>query len=651
VSRHGAIHLGNGTTRFSIWAPAHDEVTLVIESVPERLIGLERVGDGFHQAEVADAGPGTRYRYRLASAPSGVDGALEERTETLADPASRHQPEGVFGPSEVVDIAQSSSDLALSESEPIGSTTAWRGVPLAAQVICELHVGTYTEGGTFDDLALELDHLVDAGYTAIELMPVAEFPGGRNWGYDGVFPFAVQSTYGGPHGLARLVQRAHAQGLAVIVDVVDNHIGPEGSVHDRFGPYFTDRYATPWGRALNFDGPGSDAVRSYFIEQACYFVGELGVDGLRLDAVHEIVDPTARPFLGELTDALHAIGESQGRTVTVVAETSANDPRISLPTRDHGLGCDGSWNDDFHHALRTAVTGEHDRWFADYGGIADLATSMRQGWVLTGRYSSNFGRRHGAPLPADFDGSRLVVFAQNHDQIGNAGYGQRLASLLPLEAQFPIAAAVLLSPFVPLRFMGEEYGETAPFSFFTSFIDPALVEAVRTGRAAEVGGHDPDPKDPGDPATWIGSRPNRSLADSGIHRRLLAWQRELLALRQEHLALGTLNPALTTVAFDAAGSALTLLRRAPIVTGESDVIVASRLAAAGDTSQGDPVEPGETVPAPLPEGFADGQWQVLASRNADSHLSAGSVTSLHKVSLAPYAVAVLRKERDLEGGA
>lgn len=599
MSRHGSEHLGGGATRFRVWAPSRHRVTLLLGDGRSR--ELDAVEEGYHAATVENVPPGTRYQYLLdGEGPFG-------------DPASRSQPLGVHGPSEVVE---------LPTIEPTGAP--WRGMPLAAQVICELHVGTFSPEGTFAGVIAALDRLAVAGYTAVELMPVAEFPGERNWGYDGVFPYAVQSSYGGPAGLAALVGAAHERGIAVLVDVVYNHLGPEGSVHDAFGPYYTDRYSTPWGRALNFDREGSDAVRSYFIEAACYLVAELGVDGLRLDAVHEIVDPTASPFLAELTSAIDAIGRARSRTVTVVAESPANDPRLTTAVSAGGLGCGASWDDDFHHALRATVTGERDRWFADFHGIDDLATAMTKGWVLTGRYSAAFGRRHGMPLPAGFAGERLVAFAQNHDQIGNAGYGQRLTTTVPIEAQFPVTAAVLLSPYVPLRFMGEEYGETSPFYFFTSHSDEELVRSVRTGRAAEVGENGPH-LDPQDLATFDASRPDPSLADDGIHRSLLDWQRELLALRREEPALGSLEPALASATVDDTTATLVLLRRADGYLDAAEVAVVCRLPAsyreqqpdqAASPARGDDLgAPGARATAAL-GALAGRHWWVRALHDA-----------------------------------
>ena len=576
MSGHGATFLDDGTTRFRVWAPGRDRVALLLAG---RSVELEPVADGFHEVVTHGAGPGTRYRYLL-------DGE-----GPYADPAARSQPEGVHGPSAVV-----------ARRRP--GEGAWRGLPLAAYVICEVHVGTFSAAGTFAGVADAVDELAAAGYSAIELMPVAEFPGTRNWGYDGVFPFAVQSSYGGPDGLAALVEHAHRRGVAVVADVVYNHLGPEGSVHDAFGPYHSDRYTTPWGPAINVDGPGSDAVRSYFVEHACYLVTELGVDALRLDAVHEILDRSASPFLAELTSAVEAAGRAAGRAVAVIAESAANDPRLTTPVAAGGLGCDASWDDDFHHALRSTLTGERDRWFADFDGVTDLARATGRGFVLAGRRSTAFGRRHGAPMPERFDGARLVVYAQNHDQVANAGNGVRLASLLGTEAQYPIATTVLLAPYLPLRFMGEEYGETAPFHFFTSYGDDELAATVRAGRHAELAAHGPAAPDPQDPAAHEASRPDRSLAAAPGHRELLEWQRELLAMRRGEPALASLDPSRTVATAHPPTRSLVVVRRADPALAAPAVATICRFAARDGAA------------AIGLDALSGARWEVRATRGA-----------------------------------
>ncbi|MHC5005393.1 MAG: malto-oligosyltrehalose trehalohydrolase, partial [Planctomycetota bacterium] len=372
------------------------------------------------------------------------------------------------------------------------------------------------------------------GVTALQLMPVAQFPGERNWGYDGVAPYAAQSSYGGVDGLRRLVDAAHRRGLAVFLDVVYNHLGPEGNSLSEFGPYFTERYRTPWGAALNFDGPGADEVRSFFVDNALWWTIGCHLDGLRLDAVHAIHDQSADPLLEELTREVHEAARAEGRVVRIVAESSANDPRLVRPTERGGLGMDGQWNDDFHHAVHALVTGEREGYYVDFGEVSTLAKAFRDGYVLTGQRSAFYGRRHGRPAP-DLPPSRLVVFAQNHDQVGNRAGGERLAALVDPAACRMAAAIVLLSPFVPLLFMGEEHADPAPFLYFTSHGDPHLTASVRQGRREELSAFAErrTPPDPASPTTFERSRIDWSLRSRpGPHARMLAFHRELLALRR-----------------------------------------------------------------------------------------------------------------------
>ncbi|MBC7104493.1 MAG: malto-oligosyltrehalose trehalohydrolase, partial [Firmicutes bacterium] len=345
-----------------------------------------------------------------------LDGARE-----LPDPASRYQPLGVHGPSQVVDTRGWGR-----------GTGGWRCPMPDEMVVYEVHVGTFTPEGTLDAVVPRLPELADLGVTAVELMPVAQFPGRRNWGYDGVYPFAVQASYGGPEALRRLVDACHARGLAVILDVVYNHLGPEGNYLAEFGPYFTDDYRTPWGRALNFDGPHSDEVRRFFIENALYWVTTFRVDGLRLDAVHAIVDRSARPFLRELVETVRREAARAGRRVYLVAESDLNDPRVIRPPELEGLGFDAQWNDDFHHALHALLTGERTGYYRDYGGLEHLARAWRGGYAYTGQYSRYRRRRHGN-TPRGCPAHGFVVFSQNHDQVGNRALGERLSVLVSLE--------------------------------------------------------------------------------------------------------------------------------------------------------------------------------------------------------------------------
>jgi maltooligosyltrehalose trehalohydrolase len=486
----------------------------------KRTVSLAREKYGYHCGVAEEVPPGALYLYRL-------DGEKER-----PDPASRFQPRGVHGPSQVVDRNSFSWDDA-----------DWEGLSLESYILYELHVGTFTKEGTFAAVIPRLDALKELGVTAVELMPVAQFPGSRNWGYDGVYPFAVQDSYGGPEGLKKLVNACHRKEMAVVLDVVYNHLGPEGNYLGDFGPYFTDRYQTPWGAAINFDGPHSDEVRRYFIENALCWMTEYRVDALRLDAIHGIVDASAYPFLSELADTIQALAEGTGRKMYLIPESDLNDARVITSKEQGGYGLSAQWNDDFHHALHTLLTGEKNGYYADFGSLEHLARAYSEGFVYSGRYSRYRNRRHGNSS-RHIAARQLVVFSQNHDQVGNRMHAERLASLVSFEALKLAAGGVLLSPYVPLLFMGEEYGETAPFFYFVSHSDENLVEAVREGRKEEfaafqwAGGEIPDPQDE---ATYNRSRINHRLGDEGHHKTLLAFYRELILLRKDHPVLSRLS--------------------------------------------------------------------------------------------------------------
>lgn len=509
----GATVLNPSTVRFRVWAPHADRVSVQVSEAREGPVALERGERGYFESTVSGIGPGARYHY-----------VLDGRTHR-PDPASRWQPDGVHQPSAVVDP----NAFRWTDHE-------WRGVPLEDLIIYELHTGTFSAAGTFEAVVAHLNYLKhEVGVTAIELMPVAQFPGARNWGYDGVYPFAPQASYGGPDGLKTLVNACHAQGLAVILDVVYNHLGPEGNYLGCFGPYFTDRYRTPWGQAINYDGPDSDEVRHFFLSNALYWVTEYHLDALRLDAVHGIYDFSAVHILQELAEAVHAEARQLRRAVHVIAESDLNDSRLIVPTAQGGYGLDAQWNDDFHHALHTVVTGERRGYYEDFGTLDQLATAIRKGFVYSGQYSRSRRRRHGNSSEGR-PAHQFVVFAQNHDQIGNRAVGDRLSAQLPAEALKAVAAAVLLSPNIPLLFMGEEYGETAPFQYFIEHSDPALVEAVRQGRRAEFahfGWSPADIPDPQHPATFERSRPSLDRRHTEPHAALLRWTRALMAARKD----------------------------------------------------------------------------------------------------------------------
>ncbi|HEX9638387.1 MAG TPA: malto-oligosyltrehalose trehalohydrolase [Acidobacteriota bacterium] len=515
----GAAYLGNGRCRFRVWAPRARRVELHIVSPSERLEPLRSDPCGYHQAELEGIEPGARYFFRLDGGPD------------RPDPASRSQPEGVHQASQVVDPAAH----AWGDAD-------WRGLALEHYILYELHVGTFSPAGTFDAAIPYLDRLRELGVTAIELMPVAQFPGDRNWGYDGVAPFAVQHGYGGPGGLKRLVDACHARGLAAVLDVVYNHLGPEGNYLAEFGPYFSDRFRTPWGPALNFDGPESDDVRAFFIENALTWLTEYHFDALRLDAIHGIRDFSAQPFLAELADAVHARTAELGRPLYLIAESNLNAARVVEPRARGGLNLDAQWNDDLHYALHALLTGERSGTYADFGALEQLGAALRYGFVFTGQYSRYRRRRHGTPareLPAQ----RFVVFGQNHDQVGNRIQGERLSALVGADALRLAAGVVLLAPYVPLLFMGEEYGETAPFLYFVSHSDPELIEAVRQGRRRELAafGWSGAPPDPQDPATFERCKLQHLDREPGPHRQLRDLYRELIRLRKLHPALAQLS--------------------------------------------------------------------------------------------------------------
>ena len=511
----GAHPLDGGRCRFRIWAPHAERVEVHITSPREKMAPLNRGRDGYYAGVVEDAGPGTLYVFRL-------NASLER-----PDPASRLQPQGVHGPSQVVDSAFGWTD------------DGWRGLPLRRYILYELHVGTFTPEGTFDAVIGRLDDLVNLGVTAVELMPVAQFPGDRNWGYDGVSPFAAQSSYGGPEGLKRLVDVCHSRGLAVVMDVVYNHFGPEGNYFADFGPYFSSQYRTPWGAPLNFDGPYSDGVRRCFIENALYWIEECHIDALRLDAVHAILDFSARPFLEELAQVVHARAEDLGRQVYLIAESALNDIRIIRSGDLGGFGLDAQWSDDLHHALHSLVTGERQGYYCDFGRFNQLLKALRQGFVYDGAYSEYRKRRHGNSSRG-VSPHRLVIFSQNHDQVGNRMRGERLSSVVSLEALKMVAGIVLLSPYLPLLFMGEEYGETAPFPYFISHSDPDLIAAVRRGRREEFASFHwrGEPPDPQDEKTFMSAKLNHALRHApGRHRTLWEFHRRLIELRTGIAAL------------------------------------------------------------------------------------------------------------------
>jgi maltooligosyltrehalose trehalohydrolase len=509
----------DGKCEFVVWAPFLEKVDLEIITPAERTVPLEKDPSGYWRGVVPSVQEGTLYRYRLAS------------DRVRPDPASHYQPHGVHEASQVINHASFTWE-----------DRDWKGIELSRMIMYELHVGTFTPEGTFEAIIPRLGELTDLGVNAIELMPVAQFPGERNWGYDGVYPFAVQASYGGPAGLKRLVNESHKRGVAVILDVVYNHLGPEGNYLSDFGPYFTDRYRTPWGRAVNFDGPYSDDVRNFFIEDAFHWFENYHIDVLRLDAVHAIFDMSAHPFLEELAERVDLLSKSVGRKFYLIAESSLNDSRLIRSRELGGYGLDAQWIDDFHHSVHTLLTGERVGYYVDFGTIDHLVKSLREGYVLTGEYSAYRKRRHGNSSK-DRPASQFVVCTKNHDQIGNRMLSERMSALVSLEALKLDAAITILSPYIPLFFMGEEYAEDAPFLYFVSHSDSDLIEAVRKGRKEEFELFDwqGEPPDPQSPGTFEKSRIHWEKRTEGRHRVMLDFYKRLIRARVEIPALSNLD--------------------------------------------------------------------------------------------------------------
>jgi maltooligosyltrehalose trehalohydrolase len=517
VRRCGAVSQRDGSVCWRVWAPRAKQVELVlIDGAHRRAVSMQREERGFFHHSEAKIPEGQRYAYRL-------DGGAER-----PDPCSLWQPEDVHGPSAVVLPER----FAWTDRN-------WRGRRRGDLVFYELHVGTFTPQGTFEAIIARLNELRDLGVTAIEIMPVAQFPGSRNWGYDGVLPYAAQNSYGGPYGLQKLVDACHSAGLAIFLDVVYNHVGPEGNYLAEFGPYFADRYKTPWGMAVNFDGPGSDAVRDFVLGNARMWLEEFHFDGLRLDAVHAIFDLGARHILRDVQEVAEDVARHCGRTLHVIAESDLNDPRL-LHSRERGghqLG--GQWSDDFHHAIHAFLTGERRGYYQDYGQSRQIARTLEQPFLFAWDYCPSRDRKHGAP-PEGLAGDRFVVCLQNHDQVGNRARGDRLSSLLHNPAKQRLASSLLLlSPYLPLIFMGEDYGEENPFPFFCSFGDKQLIEAVRKGRKeefAELVGQGSVP-DPQAEETFASARLSWSWPQGTPRAGLRRLYQDLLAARREWPAL------------------------------------------------------------------------------------------------------------------
>lgn len=493
----------------SVWAPEATSVSLVISKTYER-ISLAAREYGYWGASTYKLHPDEHYLFCIND------------EKLLPDPASLSQPSGIHGPSCAVDLSGFN-----------WTDTGWENHPLSSYIFYELHTGTFTDEGTFAGISKKLDHLVELGITAVELMPVASFPGERNWGYDGVFPYAVQESYGGATGLRQLVDECHKRGLAVVLDVVYNHIGPEGNYLGSYGPYFTNKYKTPWGDAINYDDAWCDGVRDFFICNALMWLRDFHIDALRLDAIHAIRDFGAMHFLRELREEVDQLMIETGRVHYLVAESDLNDNRVINPTARGGYGMDSQWLDEFHHAMRVAAGNKREGYYADFNGVEHLAKAYKDAYVYDGLYSPHRLKTFGNKATENA-GKQFIVFSQNHDQVGNRMLGERTTALVSFEMLKLLAGATIVSPFLPLLFMGEEWAETNPFQYFISHTDPALVEAVRKGRKEEFAafhneGMVPDPYSA---ATFLQSKLQWDLKEEEQHATMFRYYKALIQLRK-----------------------------------------------------------------------------------------------------------------------
>jgi len=539
----GALWQGGQTCLFRVFAPGAGRVRVRFPDRGQPDREMRQRSHGYWELETKDMLPGTDYLI-------GVEGK-----EFRPDPASRFQPQGVHGPSRVWDHRA----FAWNDAQ-------WKGVALEEAILYEIHPGTFTAEGTLDAIVPKLGHLSALGVNAIEIMPVNQFPGVRNWGYDGAYLYAVQNSYGGPDALRRLVDACHGRGIAVLLDVVYNHLGPEGNYLAEFGPYFTDHYKTPWGRAVNFDGAGSDQVRDFFIENALYWLGEFHIDGLRLDATHQIYDRSANHFLAELEERVSAFSARLGRRCFLIAESDLNDPRVITSRDGGGYGMHAQWLDDFQHCVDALLRKGTSAYRRDFGSPAQLARAFREGFVYAGEHCPSRGKRFGASS-ASRPPRQFVAFIQNHDQVGNRPWGERFNAMVDAEAYKLAAGTLFLSPYIPLLFMGEEYAESRPFQFFGDYGDPELSEAVRKGRREEfsflhTGDQVPDPIAR---ETFEDSKLDWTCLDREPHRTVLGFYRRLIRLRKELPALASLHREGMEV--NVTGACLSLRRGGP-GTGE-----------------------------------------------------------------------------------
>lgn len=510
--RPGAILSTDGSCSFTVWAPQRKNVSLVIYP-DKKTYPMQRNEQGYWTTTLQNIRPGTKYMFRL-------DGETDR-----PDPASLSQPDGVHNPSEVIDRS-----FDWNEND-------WQGMKLQNMIIYELHTGTFTKQHNFKGIILKFDYLLELGVNTIEIMPVAQFPGSRNWGYDGVYPYAVQDSYGGANGLKELVNEAHIKGIAVVLDVVYNHMGPEGNYLNDYGPYFTEKYKTPWGPALNYDDAYCDGVRNFFLQNALMFLDEFHIDALRMDAVHAIIDFSAKHFMQELKEEVERQEERTGRKKVLIAEIDLNNVRYINPIAKGGYGIDGQWVDEFHHALHSVLTGETDGYYEDFGTVNELEKAFRNPYVYDGVYSTHRKKIFGS----DASGNpfhQFVVFTRNHDQVGNRVLGDRLTSTLNFEELKLAAASTLLSPYVPMLFMGEEYGEKNPFLYFVSHTDKALIENIRNGRKEEFSyfNFKDEFPDPESEETFEKSMLSWSL-DKEQHANMLRFYKYLISFRKKNKAM------------------------------------------------------------------------------------------------------------------
>jgi len=537
---------------------------------------MTRAGEDF-EVFIAEARAHDRYCLAL------------DNTRERPDPVSRSQPHGVHGASEII-----------APDAFIWSDREWKGIPLTDYIFYEVHTGTFTPEGTFEAIIPKLPYLKDLGITAVELMPVAEFPGGRNWGYDGVDLYAPHSAYGGAHGLKKLVDACHRAGLAIVLDVVYNHVGPEGNYLAEFGPYFTTCYRTPWGEAMNYDGPASDGVRRFIIDNALYWLTEYHVDALRLDAIHGILDSSAHHILAELRDRFHEQAAALGRQAWIVAESDLNDVRMINPRSIGGYGLDAQWLDEYHHAVYSFVTGAKGGFLSGFGRLEHIQKALTDGFVYDGIYSVFRGRHFGSSSK-DQPGSRFVVFNQNHDQIANTAHGHRLSDIVSPDQYKMVAALLVCSPYLPLFFMGEEFADTAPFLYFTSHGDPVLAHAVTEGRLrehADFAGTG-DFYDPQAPETFERSKVNWALLGDPVHAEILRFYRQLIALRKRLPALNNCRKDLTRVEVCEAAQWLKLERGDPSAQEPSCCATSVRPSAACPSRiRSSPGERSYRLPAP-----------------------------------------------------